>query len=107
MEGADGRVVRGLLGQVGDADGLGLGGGGAVLGHREGDGRGTLVALAGFDAPQASLGTGLGESRRLDPGRIILGLPVALRGGVSRSDGSSAGGRGLGLTRKNSPRTEL
>lgn len=83
VEGADGRVVRSLLGQVGDADRCLVGGGAGVLRDGDGDGRRVLFALGGgLEAGEAALGAGrLAEPGSLDGRSIVLSLPVALSPG--------------------------
>lgn len=82
VESADGRVVGGLLGQVGDGERLGVVGG-AVLRGGERQGRGILVALGALDARLARGGALPAELARGDFGGIVFGLPVALRGSIS------------------------
>lgn len=110
VEGADGRVVRGLLGEVGDADEVIGPRGGGELGHGEGGGRGVGVgrgALGGLEARGAARG-GL-ERAGADLGRVVLCFPVTLDPDVSSLVPpdmrlSRSGGE---PTRKNSPRHEL
>lgn len=79
VESADRRVVRGLLGEVRDADKL-LVGAAVVLGHGEGHCRGILVTLyaRGLDTRAAGADSVLGNIRRHNLGCIVLGVPVAL-----------------------------
>lgn len=79
VKGAHGRVVRGLLGEVGDADGLVVRGQGDMLRNGEGDGGGVFVALGGLEAGGAASGSASGlEGRGVDLGRVVLRFPVTL-----------------------------
>lgn len=78
VKGRHGRVVRRLLRQVGDGDGLRVVGG-AVLGRREGRRRGVLVALDALDARLAGRGAHVAEIAGGNLGRIVFRLPVALQ----------------------------
>lgn len=88
VEGADGRVVRGLLGQVGDGEGLGVVGG-AVLRRGEGDGGGVLVAL---DRRLGRGGALASEPGGEDLGRIVFGFPVALEVWLADAAGTKRSG---------------
>lgn len=77
VEGTDWRVVRCLLCEIGDADGLGVGCRGAMLGYGQRDGRAVLLVLGrSLEAREAALAAGLAQVGGGNPRGIILRLPV-------------------------------